>query len=75
MPIALNDPAVFHQLLASSAWRIRKIRGEDPNNNISLAHHSLAIRTVNKRLSDPEHLKGDYAIAGVTILVCYSVST
>jgi hypothetical protein len=70
----MNDVAIFHQVIAGVAGRLRALRGEPRENNLSIKHHSMAMRTVSNKLSDAKEAQRDYALAGVAILVCYSVS-
>jgi len=73
LPVAISEPAIFHQLLASVAIRIRIVRGEKPDNIVSVAHHSLAIRSVNRKLADSRQSLSDNSIFAILILTCYSV--
>lgn len=75
LPVMIKDPATFHQFLASVSLQVSRIRGEELDNVVAVAHHSLAIRSVNKKLSDPALKTSDQTITGILSFVCYNVST
>jgi len=73
LPLAIHDPASFHQFLANVSLNIARLQGEDLDGLVTVAHHSLAIRSLNKNLSDPAKSFSDDVLASIVELVCYSV--
>ncbi|CZR67426.1 uncharacterized protein PAC_17325 [Phialocephala subalpina] len=72
LPVAVRDAATFHQFLANVSLNISRVRGENLDNAVSIAHHSLAIRSVNQKLSDPNLRTSGDVIASILCFVCYS---
>jgi hypothetical protein len=77
LPAAMSDPAAFHQILSNIALSISIVRGQGVilDNPVSVAHNSLAVRTVNNRLSDPVEGISDGTMTSVLGMTCHSVST
>ena len=73
LPLAIHEPASFHQFLANVSLNIARLQGEDLDGLVTIAHHSLAIRSLNKNLSDPAKSISDDVLASIVELVCYSV--
>ncbi|KAF8859223.1 hypothetical protein BDZ45DRAFT_368044 [Acephala macrosclerotiorum] len=74
LPVAVRDAANFHQFLANACLYISRDRGEDLDNTVAIAHHSLAIRSVNQKLSDPDLRTSDDVVIGVLCFICYSIT-
>jgi hypothetical protein len=76
LPAGMSDPAAFHQILSNIAMSISIVHGQGVilDNPIAVAHNSLAVRTVNHRLSHPVEGISDGTLTSVLALTCHSVS-
>ena len=75
LPIAVGDASIFHQVISSVAGKLSRLRGGDQvGMGMMYEHHSAAMRTVSRNLSDPALVMSDWTLGGVAILVCFSVS-
>ncbi|KUJ07837.1 uncharacterized protein LY89DRAFT_742603 [Mollisia scopiformis] len=72
LPVAVKDAANFHQFLANVSLNVSRVRGEDLENAVSVGHHSLAIQSINQKLSDPNLRTNDDMVVGILSFVCYS---
>ncbi|KAE8452290.1 hypothetical protein EG329_000990 [Mollisiaceae sp. DMI_Dod_QoI] len=78
LPVVVQHPASFHQFLANLAVIIhrnqrRGIQGREKEENlIAVAHHSLALRTINTVLEDPVRRVSDAVVASIVAFICYS---
>ena len=74
-PLALADPAAFHQTLGHSVMHLAHLRqstGKDTS--LAIAHYAAAVRSVNERLADPILGIDDGIIAAIIALACHDVS-
>lgn len=69
------DAAAFHQLLSGAAAYYNCLRTADlePDTKESLAHHTHAIRIVNRHLANVETATSDGIIASIIGFACYYV--
>ncbi len=74
IPLSISDPASFYEVLGHVAQRVASLRKEVGCVR-SLAYHSLAISSVNKRLSDPILGISDGIIHAILALACFSKHT
>lgn len=74
LPVMIKGPATFHQFLANVSLNVSRVRGESLDNGVTVAHHSLAIRSVNQKLSDPALKASDDVLLGILSFRCYDVS-
>jgi hypothetical protein len=72
--LAINDHAIFHQFLAKVSLNISRLLYSNLKDLVTVAHHSLAIRSVSSNLSDPILRIGDSVLASIVTFVCYGVS-
>src|SRR2546421_32541 len=73
LPLSMSDPASFYELLSQIALHVASLRKEVVCIR-SLAYHSLAISSVNKRLSDPILGISDGIINAILALASFCVS-
>lgn len=73
LPLAINDAGAFHQYLSNASLNLAIRKGEETNDLVALAHHSLAIRTVNSELADPSRSTSDDIIASILQFICYCI--
>lgn len=79
-PIALQDQASFHQMLAIHFQHLKQYNpsaliSEQYKKSESLLHHSKALQIVQQRLPDPEEATSDGTIGAIILMIIYSVST
>ncbi|KAG4438503.1 hypothetical protein IFR05_006026 [Cadophora sp. M221] len=73
LPVMIKGPTTFHQFLANVSLNISRVRGENLDNAVTVAHHSLAIRSVNQKLSDPVLKASDDVLLGILSFRCYNL--
>ncbi|KAH7306113.1 hypothetical protein BKA65DRAFT_601851 [Rhexocercosporidium sp. MPI-PUGE-AT-0058] len=73
LPVMIKGPATFHQFLANVSLNVSRVRGESLDNVVTVAHHSLAIRSVNQKLSDPVLKASDDVLLGILSFRCYNL--
>ncbi|KAL2068635.1 hypothetical protein VTL71DRAFT_14972 [Oculimacula yallundae] len=73
LPVMIRGPATFHQFLANVSLNVSRVRGESLDNIVTVAHHSLAIRSVNQKLSDPVLKASDDVLLGILSFRCYNL--
>jgi hypothetical protein len=73
LPLSMSDPASFYEVLSQIALHVVSLRKEVGCVR-SLTYHSLAISSVNKRLSDPILRISDGIIHAILALASFCVS-
>lgn len=73
LPLAINDSAAFHQFIANAAINVFRIQGNNVDQLMSVAHHSLAVRSINRKLTDQKDSNIDNVIQCVVEFVSYTV--
>ncbi|KAH9207786.1 hypothetical protein DL95DRAFT_415304 [Leptodontidium sp. 2 PMI_412] len=73
LPVMIKGPATFHQFLANASLNVSRVRGENLDNAVTVAHHSLAIRSVNQKLSDLVLKASDDVLLGILSFRCYNL--
>ncbi|PVH71667.1 hypothetical protein DL98DRAFT_596735 [Cadophora sp. DSE1049] len=73
LPVMIKSPITFRQFLANVSLNISRVRGENLDNVVTVAHHSLAIRLVNQKLSDPVSKTSDEVLLGILSFRCYNL--
>ncbi|KAH7409000.1 hypothetical protein BKA64DRAFT_742173 [Cadophora sp. MPI-SDFR-AT-0126] len=73
LPVMIKSPITFRQFLANVSLNISRVRGENLENVVTVAHHSLAIRSINQKLSDPILKTSDEVLLGILSFRCYNL--
>lgn len=71
----MMDPAAFHQVLSNALLNIscRQTEGPSRETNDCIRHHSLAVKSVNERITDPNFAASDGFIGAIIGIACYYV--
>jgi hypothetical protein len=72
--MSLSDPALFYEILSHISRDITASFPGYAKKKQAFALHSQALRSVNKRLSDPFESVSDGIIATILGFACFSVS-
>jgi hypothetical protein len=68
VPLALNDPPMFHALLAFSSSLMDARSGRKTGSATTLAHRVNAIRLMNKSMQDIQQATSDTILASICFL-------
>jgi hypothetical protein len=69
---ALADPCALHTTLYAASAHLDAFRGAK-NSNMTLYHHTLALRLLQERINDPDAVFSESLMACVAPLVFFSV--
>ena len=84
LPLAFSDPAFFYEILSHIALDVASAQSPPTTSDVeydyqtstmSLALHSLALLSINQRLTDPTIGLSDGVIGTILAFACFSVRT
>jgi len=73
LPTATKDATSFYQFLANVSLDMHWANGRELDNPVSVGYHTLALKAINNKLSNPRSSTSETVVYSITGFMCYNV--